>query len=204
MLKWLILGILLFAGCSTKKCGIDEDAFKTLPPQKRAEICAAYVKEQQRIEKLRQERALIEAKNRELALKLELKKVATLYQPKPNDPYNTTKILDVVIINGFIKNKKNPIVPQSFRIARGEAKKIYINKNEYIWITYQEATLLINIEPAYYKQNYPAYVSKNNFYKTRNTIELTPGDWFKGEKRVVRFKDNYGRWVQMEIFLRYE
>ena len=203
MLKWLILGALLFIGCSTKKCGIDEDIFKTLPPQKRAEICASYVKEQQRIEKLREERALIEAKNRQLALKLELKKVAALYQPQPQNPYNATKILDIVIINGFIKNQKHPIIPQRFHIARGEAKKICLTQNECIWITYQGAKLLINIEPTYDKRDYPAYVATNNFYKTSHTIALLPRDWFKGEKRVIRFKDDYGRWVEMEIFIRY-
>ncbi len=200
----LLLTIVLFTGCSTKICGIDEKIFHNFSLSQQESICKAYAKAAGKARLLEQKRLLLAEENRKKKLELELKKVQCLYQPRPDDPYASTQVLDSRIVSGQILDGKRryPIIPLEVEIARGEVRKICFD-HYCFWITYQGGELLINVEPDWNKRDFGRYVGKEGeYYLTKRTKRLLPNDWFRGEYRDVAFQKD-GVVYKLRFFIRY-
>ena len=201
----LTLLLLIFTGCSTKICGINEKVFSTFTKQKQEEICKAYAQAVGKAELLKQKRLLLAEENRKKELELELKKVQCLYQPRPNDPYASTQILDIRIVSGEIVdgNRRYPIVPMEFELARKEVRKVCFDRYCF-WITYQGGMLIVNVDPAWEKERFERYVGNDgDFFKTKRTVYVVPRDWFRGEYRTIVFKKD-GAIYKLRLYIRYQ
>jgi len=204
-MRYLLLLPLLFAGCGSKICGIDEKIYNSFPPEKRHQICQAYAKAAGEAELLRQKRLLLAEENRKKELELELKKVRCLYEPKPHDPYAKTQVLLVRIVSGEVVmgKRRYPIVPMEFTLARGEVRRICLAEACF-WMTYQGGEVLVNVEPDWEKERFGRYVADEDgdFFVTKRTRRILPGDWFRGGYSVVSFKKD-GVLYRLRFFLRY-
>ena len=201
---YLLPLFLLFTGCASKVCGIDEKVFATFEKSKQEAICQAYAKAAGEAELLRQKRLLLEEANRKRELELELKKVDCLYVQNPEDPYATTQVLEIRITAGEVCRNRGcfAIVPLEFTLARGEVRKICFDRYCF-WMTYQGGELLINVKPDWRKRRFGRYVGKEgDFYVTKRTVHLRPHDWFRGEYRKVRFTRG-GESYSLRFFIRY-
>ncbi|WP_457564314.1 hypothetical protein [Caminibacter sp.] len=195
---------LLFTGCASKVCGIDEKVFATFPKPKQEAICQTYAKAAGEAELLRQKRLLLEEENHKRELELELKKVNCLYTPKPNDPYAATQVLNIRVVSGQVCEGKHcyTIIPLEFSIARGEVRQVCFDRFCF-WMTYQGGELLINVEPDWDKRRFGRYVGREgDFYITKQSVRLRPHDWFRGEYRHLRFKKERHSY-KLRIYLRY-
>jgi hypothetical protein len=206
MRYWMMLPVMLiFAGCSSKICGIDESVYNTFSEQKRLEICQAYAKAAAEAELLRQKRLLLQEQNRQKELELELKKVQCLYEPKPHDPYAKTQVLLVRIVSGemIIGKRRYPIIPMEFTLARGEVRRVCLAEACF-WMTYQGGEVLVNVEPDWEKERFERYVADEDgeYYITKQTRRILPGDWFRGGYSVVSFKKD-GVLYRLRLFFRY-
>jgi hypothetical protein len=192
-------------GCASKVCGIDEKVFATFSKSKQETICQEYAKAAAKAELLRQKRLLLAEENRKKELELELKKVGCLYEPKPGDPYAATQVLEIRIVSGEVCSGRrcNSIIPLEFTLARGEVRKICFDRFCF-WVTYQGGELLINVEPHWHKRDFGRYVGKKgDYFITKRTVRLHPGDWFVGEYRNVRFEKGRNSY-RLRFYIRYE
>ncbi|WP_281950327.1 hypothetical protein [Nitrosophilus kaiyonis] len=197
---------IIITACSTKYCGVDEEVFKTFSKNRQEEICKIYVQKNMELKKIIEKRRLIEEENRKKELELELKKVQCLYV-KTQNQFDDSQIVKIEILNGKIKIGKRyyEIVPFSFSIARNEAKKVCLNfKSECFWIGYKDANIYINFVPDVYKKDFGKYVIENNLILSKNSIILTPNDWFRGEYKNIRFKNDKNHEVILKLFIVYD
>ena len=109
---------LFFIGCSTKyPMGLNEEQWLQLSSQEQLEL----TKQQQMLD---HQIALEREKQRQLALKLELKE-----QERIDKLYQNATIGDIVVVNfesgaALSSREKLPIIPQAVVLARGETKEI--------------------------------------------------------------------------------
>ena len=204
-MRYLVLFLfILLTGCTTKICGIEEKVFHNFSLSQQESICKAYAKAAAKAKLLEQKRLLLAEENRKKELELELKKVQCLYEPRSNDPYASTQVLDIRIVSGEIIDGKRryPIIPMEFELARKEVRKICFDRYCF-WITYQGGELLVNVEPDWSKRDFGRYVGREGeYYLSKWTKRLLPNDWFRGEYRDVVFKRS-GVAYKLRLFLRY-
>ena len=171
----LVLVAALFAGCSTKQCGVDEKIFKTFSPQKQEEICKLYVQGEAQREKLYEKRRLIEEQNRKLELQNENLKLKILY--KKYDRFGDASDIIDVSLRGSVgsHSKRYAAYPVEFSIARGEARKVclaYRHGTRCFWIAYEGDSLLFNIDPDSSKRWMRRYVIEGDVQTSRHTVVI--------------------------------
>jgi hypothetical protein len=155
--------ILLFAGCTPKKCGIDEDAFNTLSQARRDAICLDFAKNQQQLELIRADEARERAKKESIESAYEQEKIKRAYS---NSAFGS--VVDIEIFGGVIRQGERQfhIARAVFPLADGEAKKIsltsydleYGNPIDEVWFAYRNHRVYVNISPNPNKSNFSSHI----------------------------------------------
>jgi len=178
--------LVLFAGCSAKICGVDEEVFKSFDRQKQAAICQEYVAYQKRIEEYNAKRALIEEQNRKKMLENENIKLKALYARADRcqgGSYVGMAPAKILVAfrgaAGYSKKKLKPLYPKVIRIVDGEAKKVCLqtahsrySEDNCFWIAMQNGNLYIDIDPDPAKSWMERYVIAQDVRTNRDTIVL--------------------------------
>ncbi len=184
--------LLLFAGCSAKYCGVDEEVFKSFDKEKQAKICQEYLQQEAKLEKIRQQRALIEAQNRKKELALEELKLKERYKSieSAQSPYG---IVDVTIEGSIGHKKLRKAAPVATTLADGEAQKICLHSSYTkgcFWIAYYQRRLFINpLLPYEKRRKFDRFIIDSGELGTSKDTIIIPV--YKGQARVVQFKDGW-------------
>ena len=184
--------LLLFAGCSAKYCGVDEEIFKGFSKDKQAKICQEYIQKEAQLEKIREQRALIEAQNRKKELALEELKLKERYKSMESTqmPYG---FVDVTIEGSIGHKKLRKAAPVATTLVDGEAQKICLHSSYTkgcFWIAYYQRRLFINpVLPYEKKSKFNRFVVDSGELGTSKDTIIIPA--YKGQTKVVQFKNGW-------------
>ena len=184
--------LLLVVGCSSKYCGIDKDIFLSFDKAKQEEICKEYIQKEAELEKIRQQRALIEARNRKKELENEHLRLKALYKTleASHTPYG---FVDVTIEGAMGHKKFSRIAPVATTLADGEAQKVCLHSGYQegcFWIAYVQRRVFINpILPYEKTRRFSRFVIDPSDISTSKDTIVIPA--YKEKRQRVEFDDGW-------------
>lgn len=196
-MRSILSSLLLFlvVGCSSKYCGIDKDVFLTFDKAKQEEICKEYIQKETELEKIREQRALIEAQNKKRALEVERLRLAALYKSLEanHTPYG---FVDVTIEGAMGTKKLKRIAPVATTLADGEAQKVCLHSGYQegcFWIAFMQRRVFINpILPYERTRTFSRFlISPSDISTSKDTI-IIPA--YKEKRRRVEFGDGWRKY----------